>query len=69
MNYLFLITGLLLGIVIGMVAGMFVTLWGVKEGAIKEFYYIPFKSHESELYAIKAGKFERITDIPKGEEQ
>lgn len=69
MNYLFLITGLLVGMFIGFVIGMFTLLWGIKEGGIKDYYHIPFKPCDRDLYAIKDGQLERIMTLPEMEKQ
>ena len=68
MNYLFLITGVFIGLIIGFFLGMFSILWGIDEGGIKDFYHIPFKPCDRDLYAIKDGKLERIMTIPPEEE-
>ena len=68
MNYLFLITGILIGIFIGLVVGMFSMLWRIDEGGIKDFYHIPFKPCDRDLFAIKDGQLERIMTIPTIEE-
>lgn len=68
MNYIFLITGIAIGFVLGFLIGMFSMLWGIDEGGIKDFYHIPFKLCDRDLYAIKDGKLERIMTIPTVEE-
>lgn len=59
MNYLFLITGILIGLFIGLIIGMLTVAWGISNGYLKDYYYIPYKLCDKDLYAIKDGKLER----------
>lgn len=62
------IFGMLFGMVLGIIPGMIIVILAINSGGINDYYHIPFRINERDLYSIQDGQLVRIMTLPKKEE-
>lgn len=67
-NLVYLFVGVFFGLIIGFLIGMGIAMKGINEGYLKDYYYIPFKPCERDLYKVEEGQLIRVMTIPPEEE-
>lgn len=61
------IFGMLFGMVLGIIPGMIIVILAINSGSINDYYHIPFRINERDLYSIQDGQLVRVLTLPEKE--